>query len=140
MKIFKTFLGSSPTKKEIQEKAAEGMMYYAKRDFKSSAKSFEQYFEMKKKGNFSELDKFDAEMLMNLGNALQYSSNFMEAISIYKTISKLTPEWDAAYLMNSICQYKLGNIMEAKVQWELAKRFGNEFAQNSFETGVQQFK
>lgn len=139
MSLLKNFFGNSSSKEEIQKQGMEGFIHYKNRDFKKAVIAFEEYFNLKGNGKFPDLDKDDAIMLVNLGNAKQYSLDFQGAINIYDTLIQKTPTWDAPYLMKAVCYYKLGNISNAKTQWELAKRFGNDIAQNQFETEITKF-
>lgn len=139
MSLFKSLFSKSISKEEVQSKAMEGITYYQNRHFKKAVKSLEEYFEMKGSGKFPDLDGDDAGMLLNLANAKQYSNDLTGAISIYEILSEKIPTWDAPYLMKSVCLYKLGDTEKSKIQWELARRFGNEMAQNSFESTIIKF-
>lgn len=129
----------SSNREAIKNKLFEAIMAYKNMEYQKSATAFEDYFKMKKEVSFPELEKDDHLMKLNLANAKQYSSNYHGAVSIYKSLSKKHPTWNAPYLMNAICQHKLGNIEESKFQWELARRFGNDIAQNPFEEEIEKF-
>ncbi len=140
MGLFNNIFGNSSSKEEIQKKGMEGIIHYKNRDFKKTAIAFEEYFQLKGTGKFPDLDQDDAVMLVNLGNFKQYSSDYHGAIKTYDAILQKVPTWDAPYFMKAICLYKVGEISNAKTQWELAKRFGNDIAQNQFETEILKFK
>ena len=140
MKILKNIFATSSSKEEIRKKGVEGIISYKNRDFKRAVIAFEEYFRKKGFGKFPDLDQDDALILINLGNAKRYSSDYNGAIRTYDTILQNVPTWDAPYLMKAICYYKLGDISNAKTQWELAKRFGNDIAKNQFGTEIQKFK
>ena len=114
-------------------------MAYKNSEYQKSATAFEEYFEMKKEVPFPELEKDDHLMKLNLANAKQYSSDYPGAISIYKSLSEKHPTWNAPYLMNAICHYKLGHVEESKFLWELARKFGNDVAQSPFEEKIDRF-
>lgn len=139
MSLFENLFKSSYSKEDIQRKGMEGIINYQKRNFQEASKSFEQYFKMKINGKFPDLDKDDTIMLLNYGNAKQYSDDYRGAILTYETILISTPTWDAPYLMKSVCLYKLGEVENSKTQWELARKFGNDIAQNEFETSITKF-
>lgn len=139
MSLFKTLFSKSTSKEEVQKKAMQSIIHYQNRDFKKAVRSFEEYFEIKGSGNFPDLDRDDAGMLLNLANAKQYSNDLIGAIPIYEILSEKIPTWNAPYLMKSVCLYKLGDTEKSKTQWELARRFGNEMAQNSFESTIIKF-
>lgn len=139
MGLFNNIFGNSPSKEEIQKKGIEGIIHYKNRDFKRAAIAFEEYFQLKGTGIHPDLDQDDSIMLINLGNSKQYSSDYNGAIKTYDKILQKVPTWDAPYLMKAICFYKLGDISNAKTQWELAKRFGNNIAQNQFESEILKF-
>lgn len=131
--------GLRSKKDKIGAKAVEGITAYQNRDFKKASIAFEEYFKMKGTGRFPDLDEDDPLMLMNLGNSKQYSLDYHGAIRIYDKALEKVPSWDGAFLMKAVCHYKLGEKSEAKKNWVLARDFGNDIAQNPFETEILNF-
>jgi len=136
MGMFSGLFGKSYTQQEVMQKCMEAVHYYQQRNFKSAAVSFEEYFNMKGKGQFPLLDKEDAKMMVNLGLSRQYSNDINGAIEAFKKIIEIEPNFSDIYMMISICYYKLNNLPQAKQYWSFAQKYGCKHTSEPFELGI----
>lgn len=111
---------------EVMAKCMAAVRAYQGRDFKTAARLFAEYFEMKGIGRFPELDMDDYRMSINLMLSQFYSQDYESCLRTCEKISVLEPRSGDSYAFRALCLLKRGNDSEADLYWGKAKSYGCE--------------
>ena len=113
---------------EVMAKCMAAVKAYQGRDFKTAARLFAEYFEMKGYGRFPQLDMDDYRMYINLMLSQFYSQDYDSCLKTCEKLSAFEPRKGDSYAFRALCLLKRGNDSEADRYWEKAKTCGCELS------------